>query len=234
MDKAYTDLTGRFPVQSSCGNNYVLVCYSYDGNAILAEPLKNISTPKIVKAWAKVSNTLELADIQQSIYILDNEISNEFKTRLKNKDIKFQLVPPHIHRRNAAERDVQSFKNHLLAGLASYNNQFSSREWDRLILQEQTTLNLLRNARINPKLSAYAYVFGNYDFNKYPLAPPGTHAVVHANPNDRACLMAPLLLFTTLCLANIKIYLEKTKGIFELKIHLWGALLWPLKNSTQG
>ena len=57
---------------------------------------------------------------------------------------------------------------------------------DRLIPQAIITLNLLRNARVNPKLSAYAYVFGPFDFNKTPLAPPGTKVVVHAKPTDRA------------------------------------------------
>ena len=40
MMKTYTDLTGRFPRQSSRGNNYIFVAYNYDGNAILAEPIK--------------------------------------------------------------------------------------------------------------------------------------------------------------------------------------------------
>ena len=162
------------------------MCYSHDGNAILAVPLKNISAAEIVRAWTAVNNKLALAGIQPSIYILDNEISNEFKTALHKKDIKFQLVPPHIHRRNSAERAFQSFKNHFSAGLASCNDKFPLREWNRLIPQVQITLNLLHNARANPKLSAYAYVFGNYDFNKCPLAPPGTHVVVHSKLNNRA------------------------------------------------
>ena len=37
---AYTDLTGKFPYRSSRGNNYIMVAYNYDGNAILAEPVK--------------------------------------------------------------------------------------------------------------------------------------------------------------------------------------------------
>ncbi len=39
--KAYHDLSGRFPHKSSRGNEYLLVHYDYDSNAILAEPLKN-------------------------------------------------------------------------------------------------------------------------------------------------------------------------------------------------
>lgn len=34
--KSYSDLTGRFPIPSSRGNEYILVAYDYDLNAILA------------------------------------------------------------------------------------------------------------------------------------------------------------------------------------------------------
>jgi hypothetical protein len=37
----YTDQTGRFPVISSKGNVYIMVLYEYDGNSIMAEPIKN-------------------------------------------------------------------------------------------------------------------------------------------------------------------------------------------------
>ena len=37
---AYSDQTGKFPVQSSRGNNYFFVCYDYDSNAILSYPIK--------------------------------------------------------------------------------------------------------------------------------------------------------------------------------------------------
>ena len=51
--KAYTDLTGRFPFQSSRGNNYLFILYDYDANAILAEPIKNRNASTIVAAWKK-------------------------------------------------------------------------------------------------------------------------------------------------------------------------------------
>ena len=50
----------------------------------------------------------------------------------------------------------------------------------------EITLNLLCNSRVNPNLSAWAYLFGNYDFNRHPLAPPGTKVIVHSKPSDRA------------------------------------------------
>ena len=49
-NKAYTDLTERFPYQSSRGNQYILIGYHYAGNTILAEPLKNRMSPLITAA----------------------------------------------------------------------------------------------------------------------------------------------------------------------------------------
>ena len=53
---------------------------------------------------------------------------------------------------------------------------------DRLINQAELSLNLLLNSRINTSLSAWAYLFGNFDFNKSPLLPPGTRVVLHSKP----------------------------------------------------
>ena len=39
--KTYSDQTGRFPFRSSRGNEYIMVMYDYDANAILVAPLKN-------------------------------------------------------------------------------------------------------------------------------------------------------------------------------------------------
>ena len=43
----------------------------------------------------------------------------------------------------------------------------------------------MRTSRVNPKLSSYAYLFGNFDFNKTPLALLGTRILIHAKPNKR-------------------------------------------------
>jgi hypothetical protein len=181
----YGDLTGRFPHKSSRGNQYLLIIYDYDSNAILAEPLKNKTAGEITKAWMHIHNKLQTQGANPSIYIIDNEASNELKTALKKKEIKYQLVPPHVHRRNAAERAIRTYKNHLLAILAGADPDYPIQEWDRFLPQCQITLNLLRNSRVNPKLSAHAYLFGNFNFNATPLAPLGTKVVVHLKPNKR-------------------------------------------------
>ena len=51
LTTAYQDLTGRFPVRSSQGNEYVLIGYHYDGNYIHGIPVKNRTAPEFTKAW---------------------------------------------------------------------------------------------------------------------------------------------------------------------------------------
>ena len=91
-----------------------------------------------------------------------------------------------MHRRNAAERAIQTCKDHFLVCLANVDPEFPITEWDRLLPQASITLNLLRNSRMNPKLSAYAYLFGNFDFNATPLAPPGTKVIIHEKADKPA------------------------------------------------
>ena len=182
----YMDLTGRFSYRSSSGNEYIMVVYDYDSNAILTQPLKNRQAASIRDGFNKLVTKLADRGEKPKLFVLDNEISEEFRTALKKHNLEHQLVPPHQHRRNAAERAIQTFKNHFIAGLASTNPKFPIREWDRLLNQAEITLNLLRNSRLNPKLSAYAFLFGNFDFNKTPMAPPGTQVVVHEKSTQRA------------------------------------------------
>ena len=98
--------------------------------------------------------------------------------------ISYQLTPKDKHSRNAAEQRIQIFKDHLIAGLASTQPDFPLNRWDRLIDQCNITLNLMRASRINPQLSAYAQVFGAFDYNKTTLPPPGMKVLPHVLPED--------------------------------------------------
>jgi hypothetical protein len=100
-------------------------------------------------------------------------------------DVNFQVVPPGIHWRNAAERSIRTFKNHFIAGLCSVDKHFPIHLWDQLFPQAQITLNLLGSFRINPKLSAWAQVHGTFDFNPTPLGPPRCRVLAHAKPDKR-------------------------------------------------
>jgi hypothetical protein len=101
-----------------------------------------------------------------------------------DKGIDFQLTPA-MHRRNMAERAIQTFKNHFIAILAGTDPTFPLHLWDKLIPQAETTLNLLRQSRQHPQLSAHIHLFDPFDYNRTPLAPLGTKAIVHDKPQQR-------------------------------------------------
>jgi hypothetical protein len=102
-----------------------------------------------------------------------------------NNDIAYQLVPPHCHRRNAAERAIRTFKEHFVAGLSSVDPAFPLHLWDRLLPQAEITLNLLRTSRLHPQLSAAAHFHGLVDYNKTAFSPPGCNIIAHEKPGKR-------------------------------------------------
>ena len=181
----YSDLTGRFPVQSNRGANYILVVYEYDCNAILVRPLCNRTTPEIKIAFQNVVHYLTVRGLRPRLHTLDNEASTILCDYLRADDVEYQLVPPHIHRRNASERAIRTFKNHFIAGLASTDPNFPLSNWCRLLPQAELTLTLLRASHLNPKLSAYAQLEGTFDFTRTPLAPTGTRVIIHEKPTIR-------------------------------------------------
>ena len=178
----YTDQTGRFPVISRNGMQYLLVLYDHDTNAILVEPIKNRCAQEILRAYNKLYEYLKSKGYTPKLQRLDNEASNLLIQSLKQKQIDFQLVPPNSHRRNAAERAIRTFKNHFIAGLCSVDPHFPLQLWDKLLQQAVITLNLLRPSRCNPTKSAYEILEGNFDYNKTPLAPPGTKVLMFNAP----------------------------------------------------
>jgi hypothetical protein len=58
--------------------------------------------------------------------------------------------------------------------------------WDEFLPQVKLTLYMLRFSQRNPKKSASQEVYGSFDFNKTPLAPLGTKALIYDNPASHA------------------------------------------------
>jgi hypothetical protein len=140
----------------------------------------------MVRAFDLIIQYLILRGLKPLLQRLDNEASLALRNYLTKQRITYQLAPPHIHRRNNAERAIQTFKNHFIAGLCSVDPNFPLKLWDKILPQATITLNLLRKSRINPRMSAYAQLNGHFDFNRTPLAPPGTRVIAHEKPYQRA------------------------------------------------
>ena len=180
--RTYSDLTGRFPIQSNRGANYILVVYEYDSNAIIVRPLRNRTASEIKRVFQSVIHYLHARGPRPRLHTLDNEASSILHDYLCSEEVEYQLVPPHIHRQNASERAIHTFKNHFMAGLANTDPNFPLSNWCRLLPQAELTHNLLRASRLNPKLSAYAQLEGTFDFTRTPSHPQEPESSSTKNP----------------------------------------------------
>jgi hypothetical protein len=138
----------------------------------------------MVRAYEVLIRDLTDPGLTPRLQCLDNECSRAPCVLLAQEDIQFQLAKPHTYRRNAAERTIQTFTNHFIAGLCSVDPNFPLRLWDKLLPQADISFNLLRKTRINPRLSAYAQLNGHHHFIRAPMAPPGI--IAHKKPDQRA------------------------------------------------
>ena len=151
---------------------YIMVVLHEDSNYAFEEPMKNKSDEEMQRAYSAIITRIKNANLTVKKHILDNECSAAMK-QLITKTCKYELVPPGIHRRNKAEVTIKAFKQHLISVFAGLDPLFPMSQWDKLIPQVEITMNLLRQSKANPKVSAYEYVHGPYDYNRYPLAPIG-------------------------------------------------------------
>ena len=86
---------------------------------------------------------------------MDNEASADIKHAMLKYKVDYQVTPPFMHRINAAEHTIRPmYKNHFLIGLNSVNPSFPINK---------------RVSHQNPNVSTYAFLHGNYDFNKHPI-----------------------------------------------------------------
>jgi hypothetical protein len=184
-DTVHFDQTGCFPGTSSRGNKYIMVLVEIDGNYIDAEPMKNKTEGSMIKAYLALWERLtETGTVKPTTHIMDNEASAEYK-KVIHQNCTIQLVPPNNHRRNLAERAIQTFKSHFIAIIAGVDDSFPMRLWDKLLPQTILTLNLLRQSNAVPSVSAYQYVRGTFDYNKTPLGPMGSAVQMHESRDIR-------------------------------------------------
>ena len=117
--KIATDFTSKLPVTSNRGNKYLFVLNDYDSNHILICPMKSRADSEFTRVVMDLHEHLLTRGIKPAYTRLENEASPAFQRELKTKNIDFQLSLSGMHRRNAAERAIITFKDHFIAGLCS-------------------------------------------------------------------------------------------------------------------
>jgi hypothetical protein len=110
-----------------------MLCYIYDCNYIKVVPMKSRSASEWVKAYDSIHQELTIKGFKPKLQTLDNEASIALKNFFTAQNIDYQLVPPHCHRHNSAERAIRTFKEHFMAGLYSVDPSFPMHLWDILL-----------------------------------------------------------------------------------------------------
>jgi hypothetical protein len=123
--------------------------------------MKSKSGAEWVRACGVVFDEMTTKGFKPKLQTMDNEASAALNNYFTEKEINYQLVPPHCHSTNAAER---AFPAHL---------------WDRLLPQAEITLNILLASRLHPQLSAAAHYHGLIDYNSTAFGPPGCKIIAH-------------------------------------------------------
>ena len=100
-----------------------------------------------------------------------NEVSEDLKQYFEKIDTQFQLTPSHMHQRNYSEWVVITFKNNFIETLCTLEPHPPFYLWYCLLPKVTTTVNMLRQYRLNSGISAYEQVDGVHKFYCALLSP---------------------------------------------------------------
>ncbi len=113
-DTIHSDQIGAFPFTSQRGNRYIMVAIHMYANHIFCKPMKYKTGGEMIASYQRIVNRMRTANLGLKHHRLGNEASTAFKECIRENGTTHELVPPGNHRRNLAERGIQTFKHHFI------------------------------------------------------------------------------------------------------------------------
>jgi len=162
-----------------------MILCEIDNNVIMSEAMRNRTSGEIIRAYQTLVKRLKTAGIKPKKHVLDNECAADFKEAIQENDMEYELVPKGQHRRNIAERAIQTWKSHAIGALSGVSPNFPLGLWDELLPQLDMQVNLLRFSNVAPKVCSWTVLNGPHDFNRHPLAPLGVEIQMLEDPGKR-------------------------------------------------
>ncbi len=147
--------------------------------------MKNRTEGEMIRVYQKILNRMKAAGLGLRKQLLNNECSAAIKACIKENGMDYKLVPPGQHRRNQAERAIQTFKANFISILASVKDNFPLLLWCHLLEPTELTLNLLGQSRVAPRITAFTHVHGTHDYMQKPFAPIRCATQTHVKPDNR-------------------------------------------------
>ena len=80
----------------------------------MIEPLNPRSATDITATFDTLYKYFKSHSYKPTINKLDSEVSRLLKDSMQEKDVEYQLVPPHIHQRNLAAHEIYFSRINLL------------------------------------------------------------------------------------------------------------------------
>ena len=72
----------------------------------------------------------------------------------------------------------------FLSVLAGVDPDFTKFMWDILLAQTELTLKILYQDTLNPRISAWEYFNGDFDYASTPLGPIGCEIIIHTTSSS--------------------------------------------------
>ena len=119
----YSDITCRYTINYAHWNHYIVTCYQHNTSRNQAIHTEKLNVAEIQDITMSMMYPLNRSRHQKNLHILDNEASSIIKQGVHKNKIKYQLVPLHLHIRNADEHAIQTFK------IKKYHVDLCSQPW---------------------------------------------------------------------------------------------------------
>jgi hypothetical protein len=119
----------------------MVVAIHINANYIFCETMKNKTEGKMIAANQQIINRMHAANLGLKHHRLDNKASTAFKECIRDNRMTHKLVPPGNHRRNLAERAIQTFKHHIISILSGVDYTFPLSLWCCLLGPAELTAN---------------------------------------------------------------------------------------------
>jgi hypothetical protein len=126
-----------------------------------------------------------MTDKLPCLHVLDKKCPDMVKQFITSQHSKYQLVPPHDHCCNAAERAIQMFKNHFIAILCEVDPEVPMHQWDKLLPQAELTLNIMRTSWLNARNSAWTMLHSVHAYKRTPISPAGCKLIKSSSSQQR-------------------------------------------------
>ena len=144
-------------------------------------PIPSRAKHQVLLAYKNSTEMLRKRGFTPKLQRLGNKSSKILQNFMEEQGVTFQLTLVCLHRRNNAERAIQTFNNNFTAGLSSTPTHFPLNLWGKLLPQALLILNLMITSRVNQQLYAYAHIHGTFDYHKSIISPPETSYLAHVH-----------------------------------------------------